>query len=167
MGALDLDGADFINPKWKVCFYDAEDALLDVATGIRDLTSFNMEGVTKFVYSMGAAFWALDDALKDCTWFIDLEKKKQEERVTMYVLAGEKEDPTKYTLQTVESIAAILQFPNNFEAVVGKSVKVNGVELFDDLEKAHEEYELKNWGNVGYYVGDAARHVISSKESYE
>ena len=42
MGSMDLDASFFINPKWKVCFYDAENVLLDVVTGVRDLTSLDM-----------------------------------------------------------------------------------------------------------------------------
>ena len=66
MGSLDLDASYFINPKWKVCFYDAENVLLDVVTGVRDLTSLDMQGVINFVNSIGAAFWAITDVVEDC-----------------------------------------------------------------------------------------------------
>ena len=66
MGSLDIDESYFINPKIKLCFYDAEDVLLDVVTGVRDLFSLDMAGVINFVNSIGAALWKIQDVVEDC-----------------------------------------------------------------------------------------------------
>ena len=77
MGSLDIDESYFINPKIKLCFYDAEDVLLDVVTGVRDLFSLDMAGVINFVNSIGAAFWKLGDVVEDCIPFTNALEKKQ------------------------------------------------------------------------------------------
>ena len=52
------------------------------------------------------------------------------------------------------------------DVTIGQKVSINGIDVSEDLLMANEEYKLERWGNAGYYIGDAARKILSGKESY-
>mgnify|MGYP006091131375 CR=1 FL=1 len=159
MGSLDIDESYFINPKIKTCFYTCEDVLLDVVTGIRDLTSFDMEGLVNAIYSIGAGFFALEDVVKNCTPLGQAIETKQ---------GG----PSAYgdwaievILQNMNTQATIAQNPEDLQ-VSKEHLAVNGVEIYFDLLKAHADLAMGDFQASGVNVGHAAKKMTSGEISY-
>ena len=158
MGSLDIDESYFINPKVKTCFYDCEDVLLDIVSGVRDLTSFDMEGLVNFVYSVGAGLWKIEDVVRDCNPLHETIEGKQGGPIE---IEGEGEDlALQVILQNLSMQATIAQFPNDF-AASKEHLAINGVEIYFDLLKAHADLALGDYEASGLSVGNAARKLTS------
>ena len=149
-GALGLDPSDITKMDLQDCKNDLENVLVDVASGIEDLTKLNMHGVSMFVDSLGAAFWKVGDALSDCTPFVNQPNAKME-------------------LDQLEQMQAILQNPDDFQAKTSfpESLKINGIQIWKDLYDSRQEFVEGDWGNSGYFLGRAARATLGGKMSME
>ena len=159
MGSLDIDESYFINPKIKTCFYDCEDVLLDVVTGIRDLTSLDMEGLVNAIYSIGAGFFKLEDVVRDCNPLHKAIETKQGGPAAYGDWAIE------VILQNMNTQAVIAQNPEDLQ-VSKEHLAINGVEIYYDLLKAHADLAMGDWKASGVNVGHAARKMTSGQGSY-
>ena len=88
-GSLDIDQSYFIDPKWMTCFYDILDVLLDVVTGIRDLTSFDMKGLIMFLYAVSAALWKIVDVVDACNPLKEVLEQKDESAMFLSEIPSE------------------------------------------------------------------------------
>ena len=159
MGSLDLDESYFINPKIKTCFYDCEDVLLDVVTGIRDLTSLDMQGLINAIYSVGAGIFKLEDVVRDCNPLHQAINIKQGG-------PGAEEDwALQVILQNLKLQGTIAQSPDDLSASK-EHLAINGVEVYFDLLKAHADLAMGDWKASGVNVGHAAKKLLSSEGSY-
>ena len=162
MGSLDIDESYFINPKIKTCFYDCEDVLLDVVTGVRDLTSFDMAGLVEFVHSVGAGLWKLEDVVRDCN---PLHKSIEAKQGGSVEFEEEEDMALQVILQDLKMQATIAQDPTELEASK-EHLSINGVEIYYDFLKAHADLALGNYKDSGVSVGNAARKLTTGEGSF-
>ena len=120
---------------------------MDVATGILDLKSLDMAGLMDFVNSVGNAFYKLGEALQDCDPFVS-------------------EAGSDAAFKKLLHMHMILSNPDNLVAVQGKNLYVNGNNILPDLFSAEREFEEGEWGNAGYFLGEAAKRSLAGEQSF-
>ena len=69
VGGFGFDEKTIVNGNLQFCAEDLKTALVDVASGVSDLESLDMHGLSLFVDSVGAAFWKMGEVLEDCDPF--------------------------------------------------------------------------------------------------
>ena len=158
MGALDLNAEDVVGGKLQDCLMDAEIVLLDVVSGIQDvITMHNEQGVKMLIWQVGAAIYELKEVLADCVPFAEIYQNKE---------ASFLETEHTQALYSLDIMANILENPLELE-ISEESLEINGNEILTDIKLAEESFEESQWGNVGYYLGDAAKSVIGGPKSLE
>ena len=150
VGGFNMDEKIIVKGNLQYCAEDLKTALVDVASGVRDLSSLDMHGVTMFVDSVGAAFWKMGEVLEDCDPF-----KK---------IAGSQE-----ALQDLAYMHLVFTKPSDFEAktTLPRNLKINKLDIWYELAQAGKDALEGDWGNVGYELGIAARKVIGNDVSQE
>ena len=73
MGGFGMDQEAIVGGKLQFCAEDLKTTLVDIVTGIRMLTSFDMQGLSYFIDSLGAAFWKMGEVLEDCDPFMKMD----------------------------------------------------------------------------------------------
>ena len=119
-GALDIDILTI--SKLKLCLTDAEIVLLDVATGLKDLTKFDMQGLMMFVDSIGAAFYEFLHMLEhDCNPFDKMEDKAE-------------------IIKKLEEIKLVFHNPHKVNIFKGRNLYMNNINVYDHFLKASALY---------------------------
>ena len=150
VGAFDMKESVIVKGNLQFCGEDLKTALVDVASGIRDLSSLDMHGLSMFTDSLGAAFWKMGEVLEDCDPF-----KK---------IAGSKE-----ALQELAYMHTVFTKPSDFEAKTSlpRNLKINKLDIWYLMARAGKDALENDWGNAGYDIGQAARKVIGTPVSLE
>jgi hypothetical protein len=67
--------------------------------------------------------------------------------------------------EKLEEMAAIFENPTSFAYHVGKDLLINGVDIFNEIKSAVDDYEAGQWSDFGFQVGEAAAKIIIGEES--
>ena len=121
--------------------------LLDVVSGVMQLESFDMAGLMDFVHSLGAAYYRIGEALQDCDPFM-------------------KEAGSDEAFKKMVHLDLILKNPDHIAAVSGKNLYVNGNNILPDLLSAERELKDGEWGNAGYFLGEAAKRTLGGEDTF-
>ena len=134
---------------------DAMIVLLDVVSGIEDLlTMHNEEGAKMFLWQLGAAIVELKEVLGDCDPFTQMYTEVSDEE---YLHA-------EYThaLNNLDLMSIIYKNPMQFSST-DDALEINGNDIFSDISHAIKEYQAQNWGNTGFYLGNASKSILGGE----
>ena len=146
VGGLNYTEEQIVMGNMQFCKDDLETVLVDVAGGIEHLTELDMEGLTLFVDSLGAAFYKFEEVLADCDPFTKLPN-------------------APLALHQLSSMHAIFAKPDSFSANLAiRDLKINNLSLWHDLLDSSKDALEGYWGNAGYFLGRAARKVITGND---
>ena len=148
MMGLGYSPEQIVNGKFQFCVVDAETILIDVASGVADLAKFDMADLMDFVHSLGAAYYKLGEALQDCLPFTS-------------------EEGSENAFKKISHVKLILEDPKSLVIVANKNLYVNGNNIYPELLSAQREFNEGEWGNAGYFLGEAAKKSLHGKDSFE
>jgi len=121
------------------CFDDAETVVKECVGAVELFTHGSASDIAKAVQQISQAFSELPHAISTCT--------------TAY-------DDAKQLAAEIESFAS----PATFVYAVGKSLILNGSEIFGDISSAINAYKNKQYENFGYEVGVAMGTVLAGAQ---
>jgi len=137
-GVLEGMGADINAQDIKPCISDIGTVGTDVEGAINDIMKESFDGIKDGLHQIAEAFQDVPTAIKECK-----------------AAEGETADAFE---------KAINSFKNPWSLVyhLGKSIIVDGHQIFDDLSEAMQAWENSNWEQCGLKIGEAMFAVLGN-----
>uniref|UniRef100_A0A7S3IAK2 Uncharacterized protein n=1 Tax=Fabrea salina TaxID=342563 RepID=A0A7S3IAK2_9CILI len=137
-GVLKGMGADINAQDIKPCISDIGTVGTEVENAISSFSKESFEGIKNGLHEIAEAFQGVPTAIKEC-------KAAEAETADVF------ED-------------AITSFKNPWGLVyhLGKSILLNGHEIFDDVSGAMQAWENSNWEQCGLKIGEAMFAVLGN-----
>lgn len=136
-GTLDAEGFDDI----EHCFQDGENIFKDAEKAYTDFSKKTASGAIDGIKDIADILTQIQHAMKDCDVKGDWAK--------------------------LLAIANEFKSPMSFVYHVGKDLIHNGVQIFEEVHTAVDDYEQGKWEDFGYQCGMAAAKTFLGQEGQE
>jgi hypothetical protein len=130
-GAVEAEGLTDI----EKCIQDAEGVVQDAETAITDFEKKDLNDIVSGFKALADLVTKVKAGMQDCGHLSD-------------------------DMHKLETIIATYSSLPAFAWHVGKSLLVNGVEIYNDINSAITDYRASNWEKFGEDIGDASAKVF-------
>lgn len=135
-GALDAEGFTDIS----TCIKDFEQVISDAESAYKDFEQKDVEHIIEGVKEVANLLETVKTGMSDCS-------------------------SLKADWKKLEQMEQIFDNPKSFAYHVGKDILINGVEIYNEVSTAIEDYTKEDWAGYGYNLGKAAAKTILGEES--